>query len=96
MRNLQKNLANARAHVNQLKVELHNATGRNANRLHGELAFTIAYIASVEARLKVARAISNIQNRRRAATKIQSVWRGFTERSNTRAKRSHKPQSPPR
>lgn len=97
MSNLQKNLANAKAHQTKLRFKLRTATGRKANEFRGELNFTSAYIANVEARLELARVISNIQNRRsRAATKIQSVWRGSTERQRTRTMRGHKPQSPPR
>ena len=97
MRNLQKNLANAKAHETRLRFKLRRARGQRAEELNGELAFTLAYIANVEAGLELERVIRNIQNRRsRAATKIQSVWRGSTERQRTRTMRGHNPQSPPR
>jgi hypothetical protein len=101
--NIQRKLNQAMAnYANGIAIRRTMSPTRRAE-MNNALRFALGQILMLKqnlALMQAANVLRNIRgrtnNRRRAATKIQSAWRGFAERPNARARRSHRPQTPPR
>jgi hypothetical protein len=105
MSNINARLANLKNEKNRARYALrkgyetikNNKIQINANtraRLQRGINGAMNTLKRIESEIQALKALKNFFRNTSAATKIQSAWRGYSARYNSRLKRSAKPQTP--